>query len=108
MYVHTCACADMWVLMVVAERSRAEGDSDREVHRRGKGDDWREKSSEKDKLLSSVVDDLRKKGRGEKDIIRRGRGKAREGSWLKEREIPLLKRRSRLSSVSLRNASERK
>lgn len=49
-----------------------------------------------------------KKGRGEKDIIRRGRGKAREGSWLKEREIPLLERRSRLSSVSLRNASERK
>lgn len=79
MYVHTCACADMWVLMVVAERSRAEGDSDREVHRRGKGDDWRENSSEKDKLLSSVVDDLRKKRERRERHHQTGEGKSERG-----------------------------
>lgn len=63
--------------------------------------------------MPSVVDDLRgeKKGGEERDIIRQqGERESERGvvTGARGREIPLLGRRSRLSSASLRNASRQK
>lgn len=102
-----CVCV---VLMAGVQRSRAEGDIDGEVQgRRRDGDEWGEKSGEEDNLVQSVVDDLRKRGRQERHHQTTG-GERERGVVTGERgrEIPLLERRSQLSSASSRNASEQK
>lgn len=120
MRAHACACsyACVWVcmcvvLMSVVQRSRAEGDSDGEVQ--GKMGEREmsgvERSGEVDNLVQSVVDDLREKKGEERDIIREQGGRESERgvvSGEKRRKIPLLERRSRLSAVSSRNASQQK
>lgn len=115
MHVHAvmpvCVCVCV-ILMSVVQRSRAEGDSDGEVQG-GLGVKEMsvvEKSGEEDNLVQSVVDDLRKK-REKRETSSDNRERESERGVVSGetgRKIPLLERRSRLSSVSSRNASQPK
>lgn len=82
-------------------------DTDGEVQGRQCEEDERgEKSGEEDSLVPLLVDDLSKR-RGKRDIIRQ-QGERKVVTGERRRAIPLLRKRSSLSSASLWNASKQK